>query len=742
MTDATSSSDHAAELLRALAEAGERVELDAGEVLCREHESSEQAYVIESGAIEATVEGFDGAMSVAVHGPTSIVGEVTTLIGGHRTATLAALERSTVVRVRRPDLIGVFARHPAAATAVIAAARERTDRSRVAALLSNELKTPDGAAVSAIAQRVTWHDLPAGDVLFERGDRADAAFLVVSGRLAIERPREQLIEVGRGGVVGEFGLLDDRERSATVRALRDTTLARLSADSFRALTVDHTDLAMGLVRRILDRSGQEDVTGTDSRVVAVVVSAPLEASARDAAIDTFTNALSECGPTIALDPTAVDAVLNQPGIAETAPGEFGEVRLAELLHQTETDSDHTVLIAAESPPTELGHWSRRILRQADLVVVVTSPTPDQDEAGMIRQVGAAVPKQIPLWLAVLHPAGTERPRGSAQLRKWFDADEVHHLRSDSTIETRRLARLAGGRGIGLILSGGGARGNAHLGVHRALDENDVPIDRVAGSSMGAIVAAGIAQQLSPDEGLDAMKYGSDDLLDYTIPFVSVVKGERIMEVLEHQFAGWDIEDLWVPFSCPSTNLTTAEIVEHREGAVTEAIRASISIPGVLPPVPSGRSLLGDGGILENLPVGMLAGDPSVSTIVASDVAPQVGPTSPGDYGPTVSGWSVLLDKLPIPGRERSGTYPRLTGILLRSMLIGSSRSRDDHLSAGAIDLYLDLDLRGIGLLEFESVDEAARRGYDSSHDRIEQWAADARRRRRLPTTAVDEEVGG
>ena len=182
-------------------------------------------------------------MTVATHGPRSIVGEVTTLIGGRRTATLVATEATTVAAIDRNDLYRVFDEHPAEAGSVLQAARERTDRSRVAALLSDELQAPDGAAVAAIADRVTWTSIAAGETLFERGDPADSAYLVVSGRLGVtdvgdapmrNRPARP-IEVGRGGIVGEFGLLEQRVRSATVVALRDTSLARLSADDFAAL---------------------------------------------------------------------------------------------------------------------------------------------------------------------------------------------------------------------------------------------------------------------------------------------------------------------------------------------------------------------------------------------------------------------------------------------------------------------------------------------------------------------------
>lgn len=141
------------------------------------------------------------------------------------------------------------------------------------------------------------------------------------------------------------------------------------------------------------------------------------------------------------------------------------------------------------------------------------------------------------------------------LRARFDVHQVHHLRRSSERDLGRLGRLAAGRGVGLVLSGGGARGYAHIGVYTALTNAGVPIDRVVGASMGSIVAAMICQRSSPSLLLADMQRGVDNLLDYTIPLVSLIKGERIVRVLQAQFAGWDGDDMWVPFCCVSTDLT-------------------------------------------------------------------------------------------------------------------------------------------------------------------------------------------
>lgn len=726
-----------------------------GETLCSEGDESHEAYVVIEGEIHACVVGHGGDMVIAVHGPGAIVGEVTTLIGGHRTATLRAATPAVVAVIEREALYDVFGEHPEAADAIIADARERTDRSRVAALLSEELQAPDGDVVAAIADRVTWTSLEAGDTLFRRGEPADAAYLVMSGRLGVtdlgpgpttggspKQTDQRMIEVGRGGIVGEFGLLEDRARSASVVALRDTALARLSAEDFGDVAHDHSSLAMGLVRRVLDRSGSDTSTTSKQRSFAIAVTADVTPDVHDQLIATVMETLDACGDSMLLSAASVDTMLRQPGLANTPAGGFGEIRLAELLHQAETDADHLVLDTRRGlVDSTTPEWTRRALRHADQVVIVASPDPDDAEEAEIRALIEATPERIPRWLAIFHPESCRQPSGTRAVRERFGVDEIHHLRATSATEIGRMARLAAGTGIGLVLSGGGARGHAHIGVYTVLHELGIPVDRVVGASMGSIVAGGIGQQLAPADLLSNMQRGADKLLDYTVPLVSLIKGERIVGVLERQFKGWEMDDMWIPFTCVSTDLTTAEVITHRTGPAARAIRTSIAIPGVLPPVAHDGHLLADGGVLDNLPVGGFALDPSVGVIIACDVAPPLGPRAKGDFGLSVSGWKVARRRfVPKPinqvvrkvrGVARrsddpvqpSASFPGLGTTLLRSLLIGSSRSRDQHLASGAIDLYLELDLRDVPLLDFAQVVPAAEAGLMQSRAPITEWLA-------------------
>lgn len=688
-----------------------------GEALCVEGEQSREAFVIDSGELEASVASEHGHVLLGRYGSGALVGEITALVGGHRTATLRATQE-TVVRVIDADqLQAAFGRHPEEAADIMAQARDRTDRSRVATLLAKELNTDDEDIVAAIASRVSWVNLSAGDVLFERGDHADSAYLVLSGRLAVQdQAGEQRAQVGRGGLIGESGLLEDRPRTATVRALRDSGLARLDSADFAQLAAHHTELAIGLVRRIIDHSGAETATGSSvGRSACVVVTAEVDARL---VTTKMTNALLEIGSTAHLSAARVDAMIGHVGASATESGEIGDVRVVELLHQTDADHAHVLLEGDLDHP----EWTNRALRHADQVVVICSADPSPDEDLQIRAVLHHVPDQTPTWLGLRHPPGTEQPTGTAALRDRYGVDEVHHLAGTSTADLSRLARLAVGEGFALVLSGGGARGFAHLGVVAALEEYGVPIDRIVGASMGSVIAAGIAQGIEPARRIEVTQAAFKDLLDYTIPVVSLVKGERITANIQNQWGGIDIEDLWLPFACVTTNLTTSEVRHHRTGPTDLAVRASVAIPGVLPPVPLDGDLLIDGGVLDNLPVDVVSDDPSIGTTIAVDVTPPLGPRAKGDYGLSVSGWSALRKQI----SRRKNEYPGVVAVLMRTMLIGSARDRARTVEAGQVDFYLDLELRGVSLLDFDTVEDVSRRGYEASVERVGEWWANHR----------------
>jgi len=301
---------------------------------------------------------------------------------------------------------------------------------------------------------------------------------------------------------------------------------------------------------------------------------------------------------------------------------------------------------------------------------------------------------------------------------------VFHLRRGNSADLARLARILTGNAVGLVLGGGGARGFAHLGVLRALEELNVPIDMVGGTSMGAPIAGFVAQGSSSTEAVVRAREAYHKIIDFTLPLVSLIAGKRISDSIKKQTGDWDIEDFWLPFFCVSTSLTTALPVVHRRGNSWRAILSSVSIPGILPPMPSNGELLVDGGVLNNLPVDVMREMNPFGIVIAIDVVPPKGLGGHADFGTGISGWRLLLNRL-LPWRK-SFPVPGMATILLQSMVAGSALKRQQILEQDLADVYLNIIVEGVGILQFDAQDRAALIGYDAVIEPLRKFAANLR----------------
>lgn len=700
------------DLITELAPLGIRRMLDDGELLCRQGEPGREAFLVLDGSIDATIEDGDSVITVGSHTVGSLVGEVTAVVGGTRIATLRSVGPTTLSVIDQAVLSEWLDSHPLDAASVLATARERTDRTRVAAQLTAQLGAGSEGLAGAIAQRMSWRSVPAGEVLYRKGEPATAAYFLVSGRAQLDFGDGETRLMGSGELIGAVEAIEEQQRPATATAVRHLTVGQLDVSDFLDLVTTEPLAAMRLVRRVI--SVPHSARASRSRSLAVI-------AVDDVTVEQLGQPMSEAigslCDSVLLTPDRVDRLLGSAGIAQVPSGVSAEIRLAELFHQVEVEND-IVLLAAGAEPSE---WLDRVLRHADHVVLVSAAHPIGEQARVIDRVLTQLRQQgrdVPTWLGLRHPPRAPRARKTSGIASRFGLDEVHHLRSDSSGDLARLARLAVGRGTAVVLSGGGARGFAHIGVFQSLTECGIPFDRVVGASMGSVIAAAVAQGLEGTDLLDVVERQFEGLLDYTVPMVSLLKGEKISDNIRAQWGAYDIEDLWLPFSCVSTNLTQSRSEIHRHGPVHQAVRASVALPGILPPVPFGRDLLIDGGVLDNLPISLVENDPSIGTIIAVDVSPTRGPSAPSAFGPAVSGWSAVADR--VRGKR---TLPTLASVLMRSVSVGSARVRDQYLAEGLADLYLELDLGGVGLLDFTDVRPIAQRGYEAAHPQLEEWAS-------------------
>jgi predicted acylesterase/phospholipase RssA/CRP-like cAMP-binding protein len=572
----------------------------------------------------------------------------------------------------------------------------------------------DGVLVSACAS-VEWVMLHPGDVLIEEGEGSDFVYFVIRGRLVTSRRDPEtglpvrIGEAGRGEVVGEIGVLAESPRQATVAAVRDSVVAAMKGQRFLELAESQPRLLVDLTLKAAARAERDTEHLSTNSILAVVSVGNIDSGE---ILEALELELIRHGKVHSLSARKVDGLLAAPGISESKQGDVGDVRLSRALYEMELESD-TMLLDVGSAESA---WARRCLGLADHVLVFTTGSPSRAD---LEQANAVLANCLPAAgrTVVIRHEASETPRETSRLMKLFSGEQALHFRRGSQIDLARIARVAVGRGNALVIGGGGGRGFAHIGVYRALEELGFPVDIVGGTSIGGVLGTVIADAMEVDEILAWATEHFPSVLDYTIPVVSLIKGGRITASAAATFRDRDIEDLKRTFFCMSTDLTTARPHLHRSGPVVLAIRATSAIPGVMPPVPLDDSLLVDGGVLNNLPIDVARSYSPAGKIVAIDVAPPRGPGAHGDYGLSVSGWEAFRANR---GSKRS-PYPGISAILMRSMIAASMRERDRQVRDGLADIYIDLDMRGVSMLEFDDPAGVAARGYEAAMPRLEEW---------------------
>jgi predicted acylesterase/phospholipase RssA/CRP-like cAMP-binding protein len=702
--------------------------LPSGQTLVEQGDEGDSMFVVLEGRLSVTIGGQDGNTGrLAELEAGSIVGEVAAVAGGRRSATVRAETDARLAALGRDGFNGLLAAQPKAAAALSRITARRLREQQLAVHIANVFPGLDRDGILALAQRVEWVTLLAGDTLFDEGDAGDSAYMVVSGRLIarVRRPdggQETVGEVACGEFVGEYALINEQPRGATVIAKKDTDLARIPNEVFSELIATRSDILLELTRTIIRRSEssyvQMERRRDATRSIAVVYLD--ERVVDDSFCEELSKQLTTHGETIHLTSERIDSILGKNGIAESRADDPAHIRLLQWLSQVES-SHRFVVYQADTTYTQ---WTERAIRHADEVVFVADAAGDPGRRALEIKPGEMRENSHQrASLVLLHNHDTDQPRATARWLVERDVDAVYHVRRRTPGDAARLGRILAGRALGLVLGGGGARGFAHLGVLRALEELGIAIDMIGGTSIGAPIAHLPAQNRDAAECLAVIEAGFDSLFDYTLPVASLLAGNRITHTIETYAKGWDIEDLWLPYYCVSTNATTAREMHHRRGDLARAVRASVSIPGVLPPVPEENELLVDGGVMNNLPIDVMRKINPTGPIIAIDVTPQRGPSAKSDYGLSVSGWRIAASR--INPRRRVMKVPPVALTILRSMLVGADRSRSEQLSAKLADLYMNIDIAGVGLLDFHRVSEVAAMGYEQSLEALREWSEQA-----------------
>lgn len=560
---------------------------------------------------------------------------------------------------------------------------------------STPLDAGPWAELAASAQPVS---VRAGEWLFRQGEPGDSLYVVVRGRLeiVIETGTElKVIRVlGRGESVGELALLTESPRSASVRARRDSELLLITREYFARLLEQRPEFAAGLTRvlgrqlRDVRHAGLEpDPVPSTVTVVGLCDDLPV----RDVG-SYLTLLLSQWRPVLGLDDRRAE---------EAAAGEDNDGAndaYARLLDRAERDHQQVLLMAPVADPAD--PWTAFSVRAADRLIGVCRgrEAPPEGIAGIRRLQGCDL---------VMTSDGHEQ---DARLDAWVAALQPRSVRlvpesGGQGPGVESLARRLAGRSVGLVLSGGGARAFAHVGVLQGLLEAGVEIDRVAGCSGGAWVGAQFALGRSPDEirvNCHEEFVKRNPLNDYTLPLVALTRSLKGNAMMDRVFGDVRFEELEREFFCVSCDMISSELVVHRRGRLWPAVAASMTLPGYLPPKSIDGRLLLDGGVLNNLPVDVMAAT-GEGPIIASDVSARYQPPAMRPQRGRRPRTAKLAARL---RRWVVGTDALLPGFgetVVRSILLGSIDTA--QAAQRYADVVIEPEVAGVGLLEWDRVDD-------------------------------------
>lgn len=583
------------------------------------------------------------------------------------------------------------------------------------------------AGPSALERALTRVDLPGGSVLFEAGDEGDSLYVIARGRLRVQVGDGDgaiVHELGPDQTVGEMALLTGDRRHGTVTAIRDSVLYRLSQGDFRQARHTHpaaTDTMLRtLARRLVQPTGRGRAVAapTNIAIVPAGTGAPVRAFA--GALERFLS--RHLGIGVATSERIDEAI--GTGWRDSGPASRDGVALHDLLTGWEERHDHVLYVADDDRTA----WTERCIREADTIVLVASAgasTALNDVERWLFDAERSGPRAR-LHLVLVEPHARATPVGTAPWLAERTVEMSHHVHLEWDAHFARLARFLMGNPVGLVLSGGAARAFAHVGVMQALRQASIPIDVIAATSAGALVGGQFAMGWTPErimsENRQIFGVPRRKLLDFVPPRTSIIGSTRFNAMLDQIFGSARFEDLWIQFMCTTTDLTAARQLVHRRGRLRPYVRASCSLPMVMPPVTHDGHLLADGGIMNNVPVEPLLEVCDVGTLVVVNVtSPFYTADEAYNYRDSLTIRRMISSKFN-PFSEKL-VAPGIVDVLMRSLEIGSKSLEPEQIAKA--DVYVRPDVARYGYTNVVDMERIVEAGRVAAFERLAAWGTPA-----------------
>ncbi len=538
--------------------------------------------------------------------------------------------------------------------------------------------------IARIALRFSVVSLPKGSTLFKQGAEPDALYIVASGQVRVthdELGGERVAaRLGYGEVLGEGGLLTGEPRSMTVKLDTSCEFLRLSRQDFESLLRDIPEIALHLSQMLTKRLvAMNRLTARRSarlnRLLALVCGLgrtdrvlfglhlafqTLEQTRRRVLIVDLSEDAGEMAKALKLQGKRIGKEdlrslntrdpLSMRGLAEPHPsglsilslspdalGGFPETGVFLFLNALRGAYDFAFVLMGAG----FGSLERTVVSEADEVFLVAS----EGARPQFRQIEADVLSagiRENLFEVFLGDAEWEEwalsPSLPRQVIPWPTAIHRRFLQTDNAFEAMRpspkseqgigrLARRIGGLKVGLAMSAGAALGYTLIGVLKVFKREGIPVDILAGTSMGALIAGFAASGMEPEEieqvalAIDKQWVYKNLGLDLAWLRAGIFRGDTLLAFLRTHLGTKRFSDMDIPFACVACDIQTGEEVVLREGEVADAVRASCGLPIFFRSMSLGGRFLVDGGLVNPVPT-------SVTSALGADILLSVDLTVP------------------------------------------------------------------------------------------------------------------
>ena len=544
--------------------------------------------------------------------------------------------------------------------------------------------------LKSISQLMRLVEFKRDETVYQEGQPADSFYVVVSGRfeayVSSGAKKKVLAYLRRGDHFGEMSLLTREPHSATLRALSDSLVLGLKKEDFERTIEHNATISLELSRRLSHRLRGDNThakTLFRSDVFSVYSHQPKSERAHFS-VNLAASLYHETHQKTMLIDLAIENTDGLPGLDNVPRAHLSEFRdfgadvpdpvaLYRIKHEAEFDllslsitdqsleSENAIIgvlnhlsieyrfILIDLPP-EMNSLVLKTLTQSDFIFFVTDS--HMNNIRQTQEVVTDIEKMIPssqgnmaiVMKEIFFGVRTtnlvrselfgKRRCFSLPAPAFFKAEEtapreplvVHEPDAEYSRTVRHIARYVSGNLVGLVLGSGAALGLAHIGVLKVLEREKIPIDVIAGSSVGALIGAVYAVSENA-EVVQKVAEGINPgillarLLDFSLfPVRGLLKGRAVMRHLNRYLGAKTFENCRIPLKITGANLSTRQSIIFESGMISDAVRASISIPAIFKPVFIGGDTIVDGGILNPLPIKALH-DAGVHKVIAVNVFP-------------------------------------------------------------------------------------------------------------------------